>query len=196
VGAVPAAATLRWQGDRGRCTGDSSRDGATGERLDAAGDRPWRPGPEHRLLAATTVGFDDGRCMAPTIFDLGKRAHGVGHGRVTMVAQVVEREKDAEWGMFPMAILAMAAIAPVTRSSRSRARKSKEEREVSGRGRARLSTSRREGPSTRPGSGAQCGHERHALVHASPLEQKHEQLASIRGVRLEFQFGPDLGRSV
>jgi hypothetical protein len=46
-----------------------------------------------------------------------------------------------------------------------------------------------------PGGGARCGHERHALVHASPLEQKHEQLASVRVDRLELQFGPDLGRS-
>jgi hypothetical protein len=70
VGAVPAAA-LRWRGDWGRCTGDSSRDGATGECLDAAGDRPWRPGPEHRLLAATAVGFDGGGCTALAISDLG-----------------------------------------------------------------------------------------------------------------------------
>jgi hypothetical protein len=31
VGAVPAVAVLRWLGDRGRCAGESSRDGTTGE---------------------------------------------------------------------------------------------------------------------------------------------------------------------
>jgi hypothetical protein len=46
-----------------------------------------------------------------------------------MVAQVVEREKDAEWGTTPTAILGMAAIALVARSSQSHARKSDEDRE-------------------------------------------------------------------
>jgi hypothetical protein len=36
-------------------------------------------------------------------------------------------------------------------------------------------------------------HGRHALVHASSLEQKREQVAGSEVDHLELQFGPDLG---
>jgi hypothetical protein len=38
-------------------------------------------------------------------------------------------------------------------------------------------------------------HGHHALVHASSLEQKREQVAGSEVDHLELQFGPDLGRS-
>jgi hypothetical protein len=37
--------------------------------------------------------------------------------------------------------------------------------------------------------GAWCGHQRHALVHASPLEQKHDLVAGREVVRLESNLG-------
>jgi hypothetical protein len=37
--------------------------------------------------------------------------------------------------------------------------------------------------------GARCGHECHALVHASPLEQKHEHVTGSEVVWLESKFG-------